>query len=127
MSWLTASRDCAAALADLRKGGKRPVDVVGRREERLGLVARAAEDEPDAAALAALVEEGHRAGRAFAEDLDARDGVADLDRQVELRCRLRRAGGEGEAGVGQGQVLEVERANDAGIAAVRLGAARRGR
>ena len=85
----TASADAAAALAHLGIGRERPREVVGRRQERLRLVGRAAEDEPDAAALAALVEERDGAGRALAEDLDAGDGVADLDRQRRSAPRSR--------------------------------------
>ena len=113
----------AAALADLRIGCERPLDVVERRQERLRLIGGAAEDEPDAAALAALVEQVHRAGRAFAEDLDAGDGVADFGRQVEARPSVSVAFAlEGEAHVGERQVLEVEGAHRAGIAPVRFGA-----
>ena len=56
----------AAAFAQLRERSERPGDVVGRRQERLRLIRRAAEHEADAAAFAALVEKGDGAGRALA-------------------------------------------------------------
>ena len=114
--------DAAAAVADLRVGGQGAGQVIGRRQEGLRLVGGAAEDEADAAALAALVEERHGAGRAFAEDLDAGDGVADLDGQLEARLGLGRARIEGEARIGERQVLEIEGAQHARVAPVRLGA-----
>ena len=115
-------RDAAAALAHFGVRRERAGDVVGRGEQRLRLVGRAAEDDADAPALAALVEQAHRSGGALAQHLDARDAVADFDRQLELRLRLRRAGGEGERDIGERKVFEIERAQGAGVAPVRLGA-----
>ena len=114
--------DGAAALAHLGIGRERARQVVVRRQERLRLVGRAAEDEPDAPALAALVEEGDGAGRALAEDLDAGDAVADLDRQLEAHLGVGGAGRERERRIGERQVLEVERPHGAAVAPVRLGA-----
>ena len=51
--------------------------------------------------LRAGVEEMDGAGRALAGDLDARDLIADLERQVEFGGRLARAIAEGEVRIAE--------------------------
>ena len=112
---------CAApALAQLgiRRQGAR--QVIGRREQRLRLIGGRAGDEPDAAALAALVEQRHGSGRALSQNLDADDGVPDIDRQVEARLCLGCARRERKARVRERQIFWVERAQGPGVAPVRL-------
>ena len=60
-----------------------PVDVVEGGQQRLRLLAALARDEGDAMPARAAVEEMDGAGAAFACDLDARDLIAQLKRQLE--------------------------------------------
>ncbi len=108
----------AAGLQHVGEGGERPREVIGRREERLGLVAGPAEDEADPAAASALVGQHHGAGRVLAGDLEPRDGVAQLHRQVEADRRRVGSAREREVGLGERQALGVEGPHRAGIAPV---------
>ena len=71
---------------------ERALDVIARRQQRLRRVGGGAGNDADGAAAPALVEQLHGAGGALAGDLDARDVVADFDRQIELRFGLAIAG-----------------------------------
>ena len=63
---------------------ERARQIVGRGEQRLRGVGGRAGDDADGAPAPALVEQLHRAGGAFGGNFEARDVVADLDRQVDL-------------------------------------------
>ena len=91
---------------------ERAREIIGRGEQRLRGVGGRAGDDADGAAAPALVEQLHGAGGALAGDLEARDVVADLDRQVELGVGLALAGLEGERRFAERQALEIERAHE---------------
>ena len=63
--------------------GQRLLDVIQRRQQRLRLLAVFARDEPDAVPLRARVQQTDRACRALAGNLDARDLVAQFERQLK--------------------------------------------
>ena len=109
----------AARLLHVGEGRERTGKVVGRREQRLGLIVGAAEDETDPSTLAALVHQRDGTGRALAGDLDAADAVAQFDRHVEGDIGLRGVRREGEVALGERQPFLVEGPHEAGIAAVR--------
>ena len=96
---------------------ERARQIIGRGEQRLRGVGGRAGDDADGAAAPALVEQLHGAGRALAGDLQPRDVVADLDRQVDLGVGLALVVLEGEARLAERQALEVERADDAVLGA----------
>ncbi len=69
---------------------ERARQIIGRARAAAARVSAVdAGDDADGAAAPALVEQLHRAGRALAGDLEPRDVVADLDRQVDRRLRSR--------------------------------------
>ena len=72
---------------------QRARQIVVGGEQRLRDVGGRAAHDADGAAAPALVEQLHRAGRAFRHDFEPRDVVADFDRQIELRLgsKLRRS------------------------------------
>ena len=67
---------------------ERALDVIARRQQRLGHVGGGAGDDADGAPPPSFVEQLHGAGGPFAGNLDARDIVAEFDRQVEARLGL---------------------------------------
>ena len=79
------SPPASPALADLGVGRERALDVIGRRQQRLGDVGAGAGEDRDAAAARAFVDQPGRAGRRFVGDDEAADLIAQLDRQIELR------------------------------------------
>ena len=101
---------------------ERAGQVIGRGEQRLRGVGGRAGDDADGAAAPALVEQLHGAGRALAGDLEPRDVVADLDRQVDLGVGLALVVLEGEARFAERQAFQVERADDAVLGAAGRGA-----
>ena len=108
--------------ADIGERIERAGEVVGRGEQRLRGVGGRAGHDADGAAAPALVEQLHGAGRTLAGDLQPRDVVPDLDRQVDLGVGLAVVVLEGEARFAERQALEVERADDAVLGAAGGGA-----
>ena len=90
-----------ACFLDIRERGQGAGEIVGRGQERLRLIVGAAEDQPDAAALAALVHQRHRAGRALGGDLEPADAVAEFHRKLELNLGFGGPVGEAEIVLGQ--------------------------
>ena len=80
-----------APLPDVGERRKRPRQIIVRRQQRLRDIGAGARGDCDAPALPALVEQRDGAGRALVGDDDARDIVAQFDRQVEFRRRPSRA------------------------------------
>ena len=101
---------------------ERAGQVIGRGEQRLGGVRGRAGHDADGAAAPALVEQLHGAGRALAGDLQPRDVVPDLDRQVDLGVGLAVVVLEGKARFAERQTFQVERADDAVLGAAGRGA-----
>ena len=101
---------------------ERAGEIVGRGEQRLRGVGGRAGDDADGAAAPALVEQLHGAGRALGRNFQARDVVPDLDRQVDLGVGFELALLEGEARFAERQAFQIERADDAALAAVGGGA-----
>ena len=106
--------------ADFRVGRQRPLDVEDRRQERLGLIEGAAEDETDAAAFATLVQEADRAGRAFADDFDPRDGVPDFGRRIERHLSAGGVGRESEMCIREREILKIEGTQRSAVPSVRF-------
>ena len=67
----------------LGERSQRFLDVVERRQQRLRLLTVLARDEPDPVPTGACIEQVHRARRALASDLHARDLVAKLEWHLE--------------------------------------------
>ena len=115
-------RRFALREAHIGKRFERALDVKARRQQRLRHVGDGAGDDADGAPLPALVEELHGAGGAFAGNLDARDIVAKLDRQIEARLGLAIRRLEGERRFAERQTLEIERAHRAALGRAGRGA-----
>ncbi len=75
----------ALAHANVGERRQRALQIEGGGEQRLGGVGGGAGDHADAAAAPALVEQLHRARRAFAGDFKPRNVVAEFDREIERR------------------------------------------
>ena len=103
-----------ARLGDVGEGLHGAGDVVERREERLRRVGGGAGEEPDPPAAPAVVEELHRARGLGADHVEPGDVVAQLDRQLDPRLGLARAGLEGEGHVADAPAAEVGGADEAG-------------
>ena len=101
---------------------ERAGEIIGRGEQRLRGVGGRAGDHADGAAAPALVEQLHGAGRTLGRNFEPRDVVPDLDRQVDLGVGLALALLEGEARLAERQALQIERADDAVLAAAGGGA-----
>ena len=98
--------------AHVGEGPERPRQVIGSRQERLAGIGGGAGDDADGAPPPALVEELHGAGRALADDLEARDVVPDLHRQIEVCLGLAGAGVEDELGVAERKAAEITGAHE---------------
>ena len=98
---------------------ERAPDVVARGQQRLRRIGGRAGDDADGAAAPALVEELDRAGRALAGNLDARNIVANFDRQIEPRLGLAVRCLERERRLAEREALEIERAHGAALRRVR--------
>ena len=80
---ITCLRRALVAEPHVGERRQRAGEIEGRGEQRLRGVAGRARDDADGAAAPALVEQLHGAGGALAGNLQPRDVVAQLDRQVE--------------------------------------------
>ena len=106
--WIGGGGPC---LADVREGGERLREIIGRREQRLRDVRRFAADEADPAAAPALVEKKNRRRGMFARDFEAGDLVAQFDGHLETGLRLvRRA--KIERCFAEREPLAIERADN---------------
>ena len=97
-------------------GASARVEIEGRGQQRLRGLAGRAGDDADGAAAPALVEQLHRAGRAFAGDFEPRDVVAQLDRQIERGFGFAVLPARSETCFADRRGLLVQRAHDAGVA-----------
>ena len=102
-----------AALGEPHIGERieRARQVIGRGQQRLRGVGGRAGHDADRAAAPALVEQLHRAGGALGGDVEARDVVADLDRQRQRGFGLGVVRAERERRFAERQALEVEPAD----------------
>ena len=94
-------------LHEIGIGGKRPVDVIKRREQRLRLVADFAAEERHAAAAETVVEQIGAAGRRLIVDADAGEIVAQLERSGNRASGGCLAGIEGDGTVGDGAAADI--------------------
>ena len=101
-----------ARLADFGEGRQGAPDVVDRRQQRLRDVGAGARDDRDAPSAPALVDQPGRARRGLVADDEARDFVAQLDRQLETRLSGQ-ARAELERRLADHAALRVERPHDA--------------
>ena len=99
-------------LADVGERLQRTLEIVVRREQRLGDVGARPGSDSDPTPARALVDEPRAARRAFAVDDDAGDVVAQFDRQIEMGVD-RRVRAEIEPGPADLATLSVERAHGA--------------
>ena len=90
-------------------------EVVGRPDQRLRAVGGRARDDADCAPAPALVQKLDGAGRAFANDLEPRNIIADLNRQVDNRVGFQVAGLEAERRFTERQTLEVDGIHHAAV------------
>ena len=93
---------------------QRAGQIEGRGEQGLRGIAGRARDDADGAAAPALVEQLHCAGGALAGNLQPRDVVAQLDRQIERSLGLMILRREAEARLADRRALGIERAHAAG-------------
>ena len=98
---------------------KRALDVIEGRKQRLRRFARLARDDADAMPLRAGIEQVNRARGTFARDRDARDLIADLDRQIELHRGFAAALVEGKGRLAERLAAAGQRLDDARRAVLR--------
>jgi hypothetical protein len=96
---------------------QRFAQIIVRREQGHRLIRRLTADDAHAAALPALVDQRNSTSRMRAEQFNAGDLIAQFDRQIELRFRLRggfrRCSLEVEACFAEREAFAVERADEA--------------
>ena len=115
-------RRAALTKPDVGERRQRAGEIEGRGQQRLCGVAGCAGDDADGAPPPALVEQLHRAGRAFAGDFEARDVVAQFHRQVEVRLGLAILRTERKLRFADRRTFLVQRADKSGIASAAVGA-----
>src|ERR1700683_3347455 len=113
-------RDCVGwrlALGQPQVGERvqRPLDVIARRQQRLVRVDGRGGDNADGAAAPAFVEQLHGTRGTIADDFDARNVVADFDRQVEACLGLSLGCLESKRRVAERQTLEIKSAHRASL------------
>ena len=107
-------RSAAIAEPDIRERRQRPCQIEDRRQQRLRGIAGRAADDADRSAPPPLIQKLNRAGRPLTRNLKTCDIVAQLDRKIESRFRLKALRREVIAGFGDRRALGVERAHDTG-------------
>ena len=98
----------AGRLDKVGEGLQSAPDVVERRQQRLRLVGLGLREQPDAAALGALVQHADGAGVMLAIESDRGEIVAQFEGHRHGRGGGRRAWREGQRGVGDAAALIVE-------------------